>query len=414
MEEILEDKETPRLGPRDLVLLAILMAVGAAIRLYFLSAQGIPRFDPWRHLLLVENLRAGRGFTLFAGQPYIWYPPFWHGFAALMPRALGLDQLAALLSLLTIPLTYVFARLGAKMSWVGAGVASLFMAASGPLVAFTCHYGPEAFALFLALGALCLVACARGLLAVLASGLVFSAAVFLRPSLALLGFLFIPYVLKYRRWVLFAAGGIVPAVFVGLWNHRVIAANPFIFTWDGLATSASGYGPLATLLPQLERGVRGIPSECSIRRSCPSLSGSRLAESSAGTRSCSWHLASSPSSPRGACSGSSRLSWASFTSCFSIGHFRQTTSVSPSAFSLSSSCPWGALADRVRSVGIPAIPVVFCGLRLFRSLFGSEPFRSFAHARARPHAASAGDARGEGLHGEQRLLPSRIPHGPIS
>lgn len=121
--------------------LAILLVIGTFVRLFFLSAQSMPRFDPWWHLLLVENLRAGRGFTLFVGQPYIWCPPFWHGLAALMPRALGLDQLAALFSLLSIPLTYVFARVGAKMSVGGAGVAGLFMAASGPLVAFTCHYG---------------------------------------------------------------------------------------------------------------------------------------------------------------------------------------------------------------------------------------------------------------------------------
>ena len=134
-------RESPKLEICDYVIIAVLLAVGAGARLFFLNAQGIPRFDPWRHLLLVENLRAGRGFTLFASQSYIWYPPFWHGFAALMPRAFGLDQLAALFSLLTIPLTYVFARFGARMSAVGAGVAGFFMAASGPLVAFTCHYG---------------------------------------------------------------------------------------------------------------------------------------------------------------------------------------------------------------------------------------------------------------------------------
>ena len=72
--------------------LAILLVIGTFVRLFFLSAQSMPRFDPWRHLLLVENLRAGRGFMLFAGQPYIWYAPFWHGFAALMPRAFDLDR----------------------------------------------------------------------------------------------------------------------------------------------------------------------------------------------------------------------------------------------------------------------------------------------------------------------------------
>jgi len=107
------NRESSKLKIRDYALMAILLAVGAAARLFFLDAQVIPRFDPWRHLLLVENLRAGRGYTLFAGQPYIWYPPFWHGFAAMMPRALGLGQLAALFSLLTIPLTY-FSRVSER------------------------------------------------------------------------------------------------------------------------------------------------------------------------------------------------------------------------------------------------------------------------------------------------------------
>ena len=253
---IIAPAESPRLDSRDYAALLILLAVGAIVRLLFNGAQTIPRFDPWRHLLLVENLRAGRGFTLFAGQPYIWYPPFWHGFAALMPRALGLDQIAALFSLLTVPLAYAFARFGAKMSFIGAGVASLFMAASGPLVAFTCHYGPEAFALFLTLCALCLMACTKREAAGLTSGILFSAAVFLRPNLALLGFLFIPYVLRGKRWIALSIGGLVPAVFVAIWNLRAIAANPFIFTWDGFATPAGGYGPIATLLPQLEPVVR--------------------------------------------------------------------------------------------------------------------------------------------------------------
>lgn len=248
-------RERAKLGIHDLVLMGVLLIAGAAARLFFLGAQGLPRFDPWRHLLLVENLRAGRGFALFAGQPYIWYPPFWHGFAALMPRALGLGQLAALFSLLTIPLTYIFARVGAKMSAVGAGVAGLLMAASGPLVAFTCHYGPEAFAMFLVLAALCLAACSPRMIAALAAGVLLSAGILLRPNLAILGILFIPFVLRRKNWIAYVAGGAIPATFVAIWNHRVIAANPFIFTWDGLATPASEYGWLSTLLPQLNPAV---------------------------------------------------------------------------------------------------------------------------------------------------------------
>ena len=244
-----------KLEARDYAIMLKLMAVGAAARLFFLNAQGISRFDPWRHLLLVENLKAARGFTLFAGQPYIWYPPFWHSFAALMPRAFGLDQLAALFSLLTIPLTYVLARFGAKMSAVGAGVAGLLMAASGPLVAFTSHYGPEAFALFLVLAALCLAACSPRMISALAAGFLLSAGILLRPNLAILGLLFISFVFRRKNWVSFVAGGAIPLAYVAIWNHRVIAANPFIFTWDGLATQASGYGWLSTVFPQLNPAV---------------------------------------------------------------------------------------------------------------------------------------------------------------
>jgi hypothetical protein len=253
-----------KIGHRDVILIGALMAVGTVARLFFLNAQAIPRFDPWRHLLLVENLRAGRGFTLFAGQPYIWYPPFWHVLAALMPKALGLAQLSAIFSLLMIPLTYVFARVGAKIGTAGAAVASLFMALSGPLIAYTCHYGPEAFALFLISGALCIVACWKHPIGAAAAGLLLSAGVMLRPNLGILILLAVPFVLKRLRWTWLGVGGIIPLAFVGIWNHRVIAANPFIFAWDGLAAPASSYGLLSTLLPQMNNVVaealRGLHS----------------------------------------------------------------------------------------------------------------------------------------------------------
>ena len=35
------------------------------MRAAFTAAQGLPSADPWRHLLLLQNLREGRGFTLF-------------------------------------------------------------------------------------------------------------------------------------------------------------------------------------------------------------------------------------------------------------------------------------------------------------------------------------------------------------
>ena len=141
------------------------------------------------------------------------------------------------------------------MSAVGAGVAGFLMVASCPLVAFTCHYGPEAFALFLVLAALCLAACMPRRIVALAAGVLLSAGILLRPNLAILGFLFIPFVFRRKNWISCFIGGAIPLAYVAVGNHRVIAANPFIFTWDGLATPASGYGWLSTLLPQLNPAV---------------------------------------------------------------------------------------------------------------------------------------------------------------
>lgn len=236
--------------------LLLLSVVGAAARSVVLDSQSVPRFDPWRHLLLVENLRAGHGFTLFASQPYIWYPPFWHGFAALMPKTLGLDGLSAIFSLLTIPLVYAFARLGTKMGSTGAGVAALFFALSGPFVAFTSYYGPESFALFLTLAALWLVARTDCPPLIAVAGAMLSAGLLLRINMAILGFLFIPFVLKKLKWTWLGIGGVLPLAWIAAANNRVLASNPFVFTWDGLAIPSSSYGWISTVFPQMHPAVQ--------------------------------------------------------------------------------------------------------------------------------------------------------------
>ena len=52
--------------------------------------------DPWRHLQLVRNIRSGAGFTLFDGQPYIWYSPVWYYLCAGLPSWFAMDWAAGL------------------------------------------------------------------------------------------------------------------------------------------------------------------------------------------------------------------------------------------------------------------------------------------------------------------------------
>ncbi len=62
---------------------ALPLLIGALVRWFYLARMDLPAYDPWRHLQLVENLRRGLGFTLFEGQPYLWYNPGWHHLLAL-------------------------------------------------------------------------------------------------------------------------------------------------------------------------------------------------------------------------------------------------------------------------------------------------------------------------------------------
>src|SRR4029450_3606701 len=83
---------------------ALLLLIAAALRAGYTAVQGLPNADPWRHLLLLENLRAGRGFTLFDGQPYIWYSPVWYWLAALAGPPEAARWIAAACSALAVPL----------------------------------------------------------------------------------------------------------------------------------------------------------------------------------------------------------------------------------------------------------------------------------------------------------------------
>ena len=140
----------------DLRRTAMLTALALGMRLVYLLRLDLPPFDPWRHLALVRNLRAGVGFTLFDGQPYLWYSPIWYRVCAAFPPWVGMEWIAGLCSVLSVPALYFVGRhlAGRTAATIAAGL----LAACGPAVAFTCHYGPEALALGLTLASVALVA----------------------------------------------------------------------------------------------------------------------------------------------------------------------------------------------------------------------------------------------------------------
>ena len=51
-------------------------------------------FDPWRHLVLLRNLREGLGFTLTGEQPYVWYNPLWYVLCSWFPEGVGPEWIA--------------------------------------------------------------------------------------------------------------------------------------------------------------------------------------------------------------------------------------------------------------------------------------------------------------------------------
>ena len=236
------------------LILALLLA--AAARVGYLALTELPRFDPWRHLKLVENLRAGRGFTLFDGQPYLWHHPTWYRLSAALPAGVGGQWLAGALSVLTVALVWRWVRALAPTAPWAAAAAALMMALYGPLVSFSCHLGPESFALTLVFAALAW-ACARdGAVAAVGAGLLFGLAVAARVNLAFNAFLFLPFLRTRRRALGWAAGAALPLAAAWWRNHRIIDAYPWVFTWDGLATRSADFDVLSTLVIQLHPAVR--------------------------------------------------------------------------------------------------------------------------------------------------------------
>jgi len=240
----------------DLTILVVLFLASLAVRIAYVLVLDVPSFDPWRHLALIRNLREGEGFTLFAGQAYIWYGPLWYRLCALFPESVSPEWIAAVFSALAAPCVYLLARdLEREETRLPALVAGGLTAVAGPLVEFTCHYGQEGLALFLVLAALLLGKARRGVAFAAAAGIVFGIGVTLRMNFAFLVLLFLPFVRDRRRLIALGAGIVVPLAVTWFRNHQVISAHPFVFTWDGLATRSSDYNLLSTLVVQMHPAV---------------------------------------------------------------------------------------------------------------------------------------------------------------
>lgn len=138
------DVEIPRITKPFVIGLLLILFLGMICRMIFVNWTDLPRADPWRHLQLVDNIRSGDGFTLYEGQPYIWYKPVWYYLAAFIAPSIFLQWVATSFSLLACLFftLFLFSR-GTGTS--GALVGGFLMACFGPAVAFSCQYGAEGF-----------------------------------------------------------------------------------------------------------------------------------------------------------------------------------------------------------------------------------------------------------------------------
>lgn len=225
--------------------------LASAVRVLYCHLQAVPAFDPWRHLALIRNVRDGLGFSLFDGQPYIWYTPYWHAFCALFPESLSPEWIAAGMSIATVLLWYWWLRSPAlRMPTPVATLASTVLALFGPLVSFTCHYGPESMALFLLVLALAASAWYPSAPTTIFVGIAAGIAVMTRINLALSLVLFWRLLKAPRRLAAFAAGFCVPVAIAWVTNGRVIASNPFVFVFDGIAVDATSFNTLTSIFLQ--------------------------------------------------------------------------------------------------------------------------------------------------------------------
>lgn len=244
-------------------MLAAAVATSLLVRVVYVLRMQVPAYDPWRHLALLTNLRSGEGFTLFAGQPYLWYNPGWHQLLAALPAGTPPTALPAVLSsLLCVPVFYLVRWLRPEASLWPAAAAAFGVALCGPLVRHTCHFGPEAFALALALFSAMLAARGRSPSVLLLAGLLFGVALSARLNVAFLAFLCLPFLRSLRRASALAVGAALPLALAWWRNHAIISSYPYVFTWDGLATRSSDFNAWTTLFlqghPAISQGLRRL------------------------------------------------------------------------------------------------------------------------------------------------------------
>jgi hypothetical protein len=245
------------LSSRSLLIALGIIVLAGAIRFFYIIQMDIPAFDPWRHLQLIANIRGGKGFSLFNGQPYIWYSPPWYYLCAALPAAVRPEWIAGLFSSLCAGLLYLWVRLrGGAGSGLQSVFAGLMCAAFGPMAAFTCHYGSEAFALCLMLAGL-VFSERRSPASAGAAGLLMAFAAAARPNIAWYAPVALLALRNKRQIFMFLLVFVLAAGAFWWRNHAVIMSYPYLFTVDGIAAGAGGFSFLSTLVVQMHPTVSG-------------------------------------------------------------------------------------------------------------------------------------------------------------
>jgi len=240
----------------DSVLCSAITAVAAISRIGYVSLMELSPFDPWRHLVLLRNLREGLGFTLTGDQPYIWYNPLWYVLCSWFPKGVGPEWIATICSWLCVPLIYTLTRAISRRDGRIAPVAAAVLACGyGPLVNYTCHFGPEAFAMLTMLLAITLAISRDGLPETIGAGVLFGVALVARLNFVFMIFMFLPVVGRVRRAVALGAGIALPLALAWWRNFSIIRDHAYLFTWDGLATPAREFNLLSTLVIQMHPDV---------------------------------------------------------------------------------------------------------------------------------------------------------------
>lgn len=232
------------------ILLAVFL-VSLLFRLSYTYTAGVPFADPWRHMALVQNIRKGLGFTLFDGQPYIWYSPVWYYLVALISNPENLKWVSSLVSALAVPFFSFFIFRFTNGSINAALVGGLLMAGFGPMVAFTCQLGAEAFSVLLFVCALLTGSYHHKRLNPFFSGIIYGFSVAARLQLCLAFFIFFSVIKKRTGRFFFLFGTSLPLLMHWIRNYFVINNYEYIFTWDGMATHHSEYSFFSTLAVQI-------------------------------------------------------------------------------------------------------------------------------------------------------------------